>query len=166
MKFTTIVAIVSIAAAANAAPAGSEAPATSAAPAVPVASAASDDFAASASLAVSDALAALAVSAASATPAASDAPAAPVAYDATPTGDSFDPLKPFEDIFQAIDQLKSDIHSIVQDVESVIPLLSGDTSSPQDFQKFVIAIPELAAHAAILVAHIASDLKGIVGLNN
>lgn len=110
MKFTTIVAIASIAAVANAAPANTT--------------------------------------------------------NATPTGDVLVPQQKSVGIFQEFEELKKDVETIVQDVASVVPLVTGNASYPQDLQNLISAISKSVKDVEGLVGDIAGDLKGIFGLNN
>ncbi|KAG5420632.1 hypothetical protein I9W82_002513 [Candida metapsilosis] len=88
------------------------------------------------------------------------------ATNATPTGDVLVPQQKSVGIFQEFEELKKDVETIVQDVASVVPLVTGNASYPQDLQNLISAISKSVKDVEGLVGDIAGDLKGIFGLNN
>lgn len=89
--------------------------------------------------------------------------AAPIA---TPTGDVLVPQQKSSGIFQEFEELRKDIESVVQDVETVAPLVSGNASYPEDLRELISAIAKSVKDVEELVGDITSDLNGIFGLSN
>lgn len=88
------------------------------------------------------------------------------ASTATPTGDVLVPQQKSIGIFQEFDELRKDIESVVQDVQTVVPLVSGNASYPEDLHKLISAIAKSVKDVEELVGDITSDLNGIFGQNN
>ncbi|KAI5949161.1 hypothetical protein KGF57_004759 [Candida theae] len=80
---------------------------------------------------------------------------------ATPTGDVLVPTQSSVPIFQEFQELEKDVEKIVQDVRSVVPLVSGNATYPQDLRQLISAISTTANDVEGLVRDIGQDLRGI-----
>ncbi|KAI5969620.1 hypothetical protein CANMA_001283 [Candida margitis] len=69
-------------------------------------------------------------------------------------------------LFQEISQLEKDISSIVQDVQAVVPLITGNSTFPENIKDLITSISQSAGDISRLVGDVSSDLNGIFGQNN
>ncbi|CCG23142.1 hypothetical protein CORT_0D02970 [Candida orthopsilosis Co 90-125] len=88
------------------------------------------------------------------------------AAPAAPTGDVTVSRQSSVPIFQEFQELEKDVQAIIQDVQTVIPLVSGNASYPQDLRELISSISKSVKDVESLVGDISSDLSGIFGTNN
>lgn len=88
------------------------------------------------------------------------------AAPATPTGDVTVSRQSSVPIFQEFQELEKDVQAIIQDVQTVVPLVSGNATYPEDLKELISSISKSVKDVEGLIGDISSDLSGIFGTNN
>lgn len=66
-------------------------------------------------------------------------------------------------VFTGLSTIQGDVDAIIQDVQTITPLIIGDSSIPAEVVELVTALGKLAQDIAEIVGTVSGDLNSIIG---